>query len=176
METSRIERVEAHVHTFEPGGAKIVGHRDQLESVGGDRKIEVWRQRVQHGDQSRQIGAHGRLATGQPDAIDPEIETDACEPRDLFVGEEIILRQPRHAFGRHAVDAAQIAAIGHRDAQVAHRAALRVDEWFRWHRALTKRPSRRLTVRHVARLEKRPVPGTIHAERWPIEDTPGPGG
>ena len=37
---------------------------------------------------------------------------------DLFKGENLVPRQPLHAFFGHAVNAAQVAQIGDRDAQI----------------------------------------------------------
>ena len=38
--------------------------------------------------------------------------------RDLFQPEDLLMRAQRYTLGRHAVDAAQIATIGHRNAEI----------------------------------------------------------
>src|SRR6185503_1312387 len=62
----------------------------------------------------------------------PQADKDAGETRDLLKGEDRAMRQELMAgvedLARHAVDAAEIAAIGDRDAQVAHRPAQGVQQ------------------------------------------------
>jgi hypothetical protein len=127
-ESLAIERIEAHVHAPEARGAQLLRHRHQLEAVRGHREIEPGLELVQQSHQHRQVGAHRGLPAGEPDAVDAERKADSREARDLLVGEEVVLGQPRHALGGHAVDAAQVAAVGDRDAQVTHRASVGVDQ------------------------------------------------
>ena len=47
---------------------------------------------------------------------------------DLLVGEHLDLGQPVQALGRHAVGAAQVAAVGQRDPQVGGDPAVPVDQ------------------------------------------------
>src|SRR6202008_2315375 len=60
----------------------------------------------------------------------PEADEDAREARDFLEREDRAVRQERvvgvEHFARHAVDAAEVAAIGHRDAQVVQRPAARI--------------------------------------------------
>ena len=77
----------------------------------------------------RQVGADGRLATGEPQAVDLEaLDEDARQPLDLLEREHLAARQPLHALFRHAVGAAEVAAVGDRDAQVANGASEGVDQ------------------------------------------------
>ena len=65
--------------------------------------------------------SHERLAPGEPDSADATlINQDPGHPDDLFEGEHVVARQPRQAGGRHAIDAAEIAAVRHRDAQIVN--------------------------------------------------------
>ena len=50
------------------------------------------------------------------------------EPRDLLVAEDVVAVQPRQALGGHAVLAAEVAAVGDRDADVADVAPVAVDQ------------------------------------------------
>ena len=88
------------------------------------------REARQHLDQLFEIAAQQRLAAGQPDLAHAQVDEDPGDARDflerqqLGVGQECVVAA-EHLL-RHAIDAAEIAAIGDRDAQVAHAAAARV--------------------------------------------------
>src|SRR5262249_46465260 len=75
-----------------------------------------------------QAGPQGRLAAGQADLVDAERDCDPGKTLDLVEREDRVPRQPLHALLRHAVDAAEVAPVGDRDAQVADRAAVAVDQ------------------------------------------------
>jgi hypothetical protein len=73
-----------------------------------------------------------RLAAGQPDLLDAEAGEDAGDARDLLERQQRRVRQervvaPEHV-ARHAVDAAEVAPVGDRDAQVVQAPPERVDE------------------------------------------------
>src|SRR5690606_37681723 len=55
-------------------------------------------------------------------------DEDRHEPDHLVVGEHLRLRQPGQSLGRHAVGTAQVAAVGHRHAQVPRDATMLVGE------------------------------------------------
>src|SRR5678815_1190386 len=71
------------------------------------------------------MAADQRLAAGQADLLDAEPCEYARKPRNLFkrqqflVLEELIILAEH--FFRHAIHATKIAAVGHRDTQVAQR-------------------------------------------------------
>ena len=66
------------------------------------------------------MGPHGRLAAGEADRLDAEpLDEHPGDPLDLLEGEDLGPGQPRHALLGHAVGAAEVAAVGDRDAQVA---------------------------------------------------------
>ena len=111
-------------------------------------------QRGQLADEHRQVGAHGRLATGEAQAVDLEaLDEDPGQPLDLLERQHLAARQPQHALLGHAVGAAEVAAVGDRDAQVADGAPEGIDEiharsgyrraasWRRSRRARTPSPS-----------------------------------
>ena len=60
----------------------------------------------------------------------PRPDRDPGDPFDLLEVQDLVARQelevPPEDLLRHAVGAAEVAAVGHRDAQVAHRAPARV--------------------------------------------------
>ena len=73
-----------------------------------------------------------RRASGSPPvrrmSCTPMLASSADEPRDLLVAEDVVAVQPRQALGGHAVLAAEVAAVGDRDADVADVATVAVDE------------------------------------------------
>ncbi len=80
-------------------------------------------------DQDRQAGPDRRLATGQADRVEVEaLDQDPGDALDLLEGEDLVPGHPVHALLGHAVDAAEVAAVGDRDAQVAVHATERVDQ------------------------------------------------
>src|SRR3954449_13350755 len=66
------------------------------------------------------MGAHGGLATGQADGREAvALDEQPRDAFDLLEREDVVSGQPLHALGWHAIRAAQVAAIGDGDAQVA---------------------------------------------------------
>ena len=63
--------------------------------------------------------AHGGLAPGEADRVEPEpLHAHAGDALDLLEGEQVLAGLPDHALGRHAVTASKIAPVGQRYAQV----------------------------------------------------------
>ena len=63
-------------------------------------------------------GTDRRLATRDSQAADAEWCELPHDLRDFLVREDALARQPRQPLERHAIRAAKVAAIGHRDAQI----------------------------------------------------------
>ncbi len=78
-------------------------------------------------EQRHDAAAHQRLAAGQPQLAYAARHERRAQAVKLFQGQEIGLGQEAHVF-RHAIDTAEVAAVGHRDAQIADRAAERIDQ------------------------------------------------
>ena len=72
------------------------------------------------------------LATGQAQLAHALADEGAAQPVELFQRQQLLLGQEGHLLG-HAVDAAEIAAIRHGDAQIGDRPAERVDQRCRRH-------------------------------------------
>ena len=72
-----------------------------------------------------------RRTSGSPPVMrslrTPRATKARAEPVEFLQRQQVLLRQERHVLG-HAVDAAEVAAVGHRDAQIGDRAAERIDE------------------------------------------------
>ncbi len=73
------------------------------------------------------IAPHQGLAAGDPQLAHAAIDEDAAEAVELFERQQVALGQELHVLG-HAVGAAEVAAIRHRDAQVGDRPLERVDQ------------------------------------------------
>ena len=78
-----------------------------------------WRDR--RADETGQIAAQQRLATGEADAGDAFPDEDPDEAIDLLEAQQVGARQPDVLRLGHAVEAAEVAAVGHRHAQRAQR-------------------------------------------------------
>lgn len=80
-------------------------------------------------DQHRQVGPQGWLAAGEPQAGEPEaLDAHPGHPLQLLEAEQVLPGQPPHPLLGHAVGAAEVAPVGHRDAQVADGAPVGVDQ------------------------------------------------
>src|SRR5207253_11485171 len=76
---------------------------------------------------SLDLHPHQRLAAGDADRSHPVArDEDAGQPGDLLEAKQVLAGQPLQALRRHAVDAAEVAAIGDRDPEVVGHAAERV--------------------------------------------------
>ena len=75
------------------------------------------------------ISAHQRFASGDTDFIDAQRDSGAHEAFDFLVGEDVAPVHKLHALFGHAVEAADIAAVGNADAQVIVDAAEAVYKW-----------------------------------------------
>jgi hypothetical protein len=100
-----------------------------LAAIGGEGEL-VKRAGLQmaaeRAEQRQDVAAHQRLAPGQTQLAHPEPDEGAAQPVELFEGEHLGFGQESHVF-RHAIDAAEVASVGHRDAQIGDVPAKGVD-------------------------------------------------
>src|SRR5215218_1802077 len=122
------ERVERHVDAPQPGRYEVADLLLEQVAVGRERQVVAVRDRAQLLDQPPQLLAHERLAAGQPHVVHAHLAQHAHEPLDLLVGEQRVAVEPRQPLGRHAVRAAEVAAVGDRDPHVPDRAPVAVCE------------------------------------------------
>ena len=121
-----VQRIEAYGHALEARLLQCAGLLLEKGAVGGQGQIEAG-DRGEHGDQLFQIAPDQRLAPRQADFLDSELSENARKARNLFecqqffTLEELVILAEH--FLRHAIDAAEVAAIGDRDAQVTQRTA-----------------------------------------------------
>src|SRR4051812_37647326 len=79
-------------------------------------------------DDGLYVAAHHRLAARQPDFFDAERDEDFRDVLNLLVSEHLGFRRNRRLAVRQAVEAAKIAAVRQRHAQVAYPPAVRIFE------------------------------------------------
>ena len=129
-ELRRVERVERDVDPAHAAGDELGGVAAELAAVGGERELleragrEVARHRVEEGQDAL---AHQGLAAGDAQLPHAEADEGVAEPVELLERQELRLGQELHVLG-HAVDAAEVAAVGHRDAQIGQPPSERIDQ------------------------------------------------
>ena len=126
-ENGVVERIQADGHAGEPGILQRLRLRGQRRTVGGEGEIETG-DAGQFLDELFHMTAHQRFAAGEADFFDAVVLAENprqplyfLEGEQLVVGEKFVVTV--EYFLGHAVHAAEVAAIGHGDAQVVHRAA-----------------------------------------------------
>src|SRR5262249_17138331 len=95
----------------------------EQHAVRGHRQITETRLGGQLPDQFGQVAAQERLATREPDLVDAEVEEHVDERAHLLEVEDLLTGQPGVFLLRHAVPAAQVAAVGDRQPQISERSA-----------------------------------------------------
>ena len=108
---------------MQPGLSQPCRLLREQHAVTRHREIAQRRLRGEQPDQARQIAAQQRLAARQPDLVDAESDEDVDEALDLLEVQDLVTREPDVLLLRHAVRAAKVAAVGHRDTQIAQHAA-----------------------------------------------------
>ena len=71
----------------------------------------------EHLDEHRHVAADEWLAAREPHLLDAHAREQVHEPGDLFEAQHLLAVEPLEAFRRHAVAAAEVAFVRHRDAQ-----------------------------------------------------------
>ncbi len=125
LERLVVERVEADRDAAEAGVGERPGLAREQQAVGGQRNVVDSVDPGKHRDKPLEVAAQQRLAAGQPQLVDSLRRQHARQPRDLLEAQQLAAGQEHMAravdLTRHAVAAAQVAAICHRDAQVTQR-------------------------------------------------------
>ena len=164
-----VERVEAHGDALQAGVAQRARLLREQRAVGGQREVEAADAPPASRPGVRCSGAAAarRRSAGSSRRRAPT--NSAGDARDFLERQQLGVRQERVVASedvlRHAVDAAEVAAVGDRDAQVVQRPSARVAR-----AAPTARPrpraqcaARECAVRADAR---RSVRGMIVAMEW----------
>ena len=121
LEAIRSQRVEADRDAPQAGGGQRVDLIGEQDPVGGHRDVIEAGFGSDHGHQLRQIAAEERFAAGEPDAVDAFGDEDVDERGDLLEVQQVFARQPLILGLRHAVLAAEVAAVGDRQPEIAER-------------------------------------------------------
>jgi hypothetical protein len=96
----------------------VVGKQD---SVGGECQVRQAGLCRQQTYQRVEVAAEQRLAAGEPDLVDAQGDEHVDQEADFLEVQQVLARQPDVFVFRHAVGAAQVAAVGDRQAQVFQR-------------------------------------------------------
>jgi hypothetical protein len=83
------------------------------------------------------VAADEGLAAGDADAFYALADECRTEPFEFLEGQQLLPRQERHVL-RHAIDATEIAPVGHRNAEIGNSAAEWVDHEFSVARSAAK--------------------------------------
>ncbi len=126
LEALRVERIETDIDSIQPRIGQSIGHSSEQQRIGGHRDLLHARKALDGPDDIHQMRADGRLATGQPELGKAESGERADDPNEFLVGQDLVARLKLHAHFRHAVDAAEVAAVSERDPQIAHGSAVGV--------------------------------------------------
>lgn len=127
LETVDIEAVETDVHARDPGIEQRLSQAPELRAIAGQAQFT---QAGQGGDAPAQVDdalAYQRLATGEADLAGAQGDEALGHLEQFFEAQDLLARQELHVLG-HAVDAAEVAAIRDRHAQVVDLAVEAVDQ------------------------------------------------
>jgi hypothetical protein len=95
----------------------------QQRAIGGQGDVVHARGRGDLRDEQLEVGAQQWLAARQAHLVDAELDEDLDQQGDLSDGQDLVLWQEdvvgAEQLARHAVRAAEVAAVGHGDAQIA---------------------------------------------------------
>ena len=123
-----VERVEADRDSAQPGVGEGTGLLRQQRAVRRQREVDV--ERRERLEQPLELAAEQRLAARDPDLLDAARDEDPRQALELLEGEQLLALEeavvPSEDLLRHAVDAAEVAAVGDGDPQVPERPAERV--------------------------------------------------
>ena len=134
-----IECVERNVDAVKPRIFELRRQLGQQGAVGGKRDVLDLRNRADVANERDDATADQRLATRQAHATNALPRHQAHKVGDFLDTEQLVVCTGRHAIGRHAIDAAEIALVGNGNAQVVDIAAKAVMLHVPVHAALLSR-------------------------------------
>jgi hypothetical protein len=115
----------------QPRAPQRPGLLREEDAVGRERQVADRRPGGQQPHKLGQIAAKEGLAPGEADPIDPQRGERIRQRRDLLEIQDALAWKPRIVRLRHAVLAAQVAAIRDRDPEAAERPVEPVENHFR---------------------------------------------
>jgi hypothetical protein len=122
------KRVEADVDPLEARRLQRLGLIFEQHAVGREGDVEDSGNRRELSHEFRKVGPYERLATGKAQLVDAQRNQSAHESFDLLEREQLFAWPKDDALGGHAVEAANVAAIGDADAEAGVCAAEAVDK------------------------------------------------
>jgi hypothetical protein len=125
----RIEAVEGDIDALDPAAREIGGMNREPGPVGGQGQLvepAAAKETRQAGNQLDNVPAHQGLAAGQPQLAHALADEGGGEAVELGEAEQLGAGQEGHALG-HAINAAQVASVGHRQPQIADCSPERID-------------------------------------------------
>jgi hypothetical protein len=133
-EFAGIERVERDVDTGDAASGKRLGMKRELAAIGGEGKLVETAAEMpgEPLEQPHDVPPHQRFAAGQPELAHALGDKGGCQPVDLLERQDVLARQEGHGLG-HAIDAAEVAAVGDRDPQIGDVPAEGVDHGLSGH-------------------------------------------
>ncbi len=155
-----VQAIDGDVEIGQARGAPAGHVAVQVPAVGGHGDLGDPGDFSDPGDDLADVLAHRGFAPGEPHLLDPEPLEGGDQPADLLDAEEGGARGLPVAVGQ-AVGAAEIAHLGHREAQVAEAAAEPVDQGLHGDRFL-------------ARQKRRRFPGAPRPGGSPVSTSPKP--
>ena len=108
------------------GFAQGLGELVEQHAVGGEADCGDARSPDRVAHECDQARAQRRLAAGEADFAAAQLPEEGDEPAVLVVGQQFLSRAKGHVL-RHAVDTAEVAGIGERDAEVVDVAVVTVE-------------------------------------------------
>src|SRR5262249_28521257 len=119
-EPFRLESIDAHVDAPETGGIQWLSLFGKERSICCQREVPESIEFRQPLDQPRQSLAHQRFTAGQPDFLNSESDKDSGQALNLFERQYFLPFDPGVLVKRHAIRAAEIAPVRHRNSQIMH--------------------------------------------------------
>ena len=121
------QRIEADRQPVEARGPKVARLIREEHAVGREREVFERGTRRQALDERRQPLPNERLAARDTDAVHAFVREGIDDRADFLVRQQVLPRQPDVFLLRHAVLAAEVAAVGDGDAKAPQRPSERID-------------------------------------------------
>ena len=128
LEAGAVQRVEVHVEAAETGGEEVGGVLFQEDRVGGEGDVADAGNGGQLFDELVEVPANEGLAAGEADFGDAERDCGTDKTLNFLEAEDVGAVHELDAFLGHAVEAADVAAVGDADPQAVVQASEFVDE------------------------------------------------
>src|SRR6185437_6349075 len=120
------QRIQADGYAMQARALERTSLICQEHAICGKRQICNARIRSKHTDELVEVVAQQRLAAGEPDAGNADFGKDVNGFREFLERQQLLTGKPNVILFRHAIEAAQVATVGHRDAKACKRASQQI--------------------------------------------------